>query len=277
MTFSQTTESGGTAPLSYSWNFGDGTTASGSLTPSHTYANPGSYTASVTVTDANKLTSTSSVVVTVDDVAPTVSFTDPRAAAGSPVSFTASATDVSPAVQAAGFTYAWTFGDGSTGTGATPTHTYATSGTYTVTVTAKDEYGKTGTGSGTITIYTPPAVSSETPVSGATGVAVSSPLTARFNEAVQAGTIAFTITPSGGAAVAGTVSYNSTTNTATFTPSSPLTYNTTYTATVSGAQDTAGDSMNGTFSWSFTTPWRRLFMSLPQETTAMPEPSSLLG
>ncbi len=74
------------------------------------------------------------------------------------MSFTASATNVSPAVQSAGYTYAWTFGDGGTGTGATLTHTFATAGTYTVTVTAKDEYGKTGTASGTVTIYSPPAV-----------------------------------------------------------------------------------------------------------------------
>ena len=105
--------------------------------------NPGSYTATVTVTDANKLTSSGSVVVTVNDVPPTVTFTDPPALAGSPVSFTASATDVSPAVQAAGFTNSWNFGDGTTGTGASTTHTYTSAGTYTVSVTATDMYGST--------------------------------------------------------------------------------------------------------------------------------------
>jgi PKD repeat protein len=104
LTFSQATETGGTAPFAYTWNFGDGTNQTGSLNPSHTYPNPGSYTATVTVTDANKLTSSSSVVVTVKDVVPTVTYTDPPAVAGSPVSYTASATDVSPADQAAGFT-----------------------------------------------------------------------------------------------------------------------------------------------------------------------------
>ncbi len=141
LTFSQATETGGTAPFIYSWNFDDGTTQSGSLNPSHTYPNPGSYTASVTVTDANKLTSSSWVVVTVNDVAPTVTLNDPQATVGVAVNFTASATDVSPAVRAAGFTYAWNFGDGGTGSGATVSHTYATSGTYTVSVTATDEYG----------------------------------------------------------------------------------------------------------------------------------------
>ncbi len=152
VTFSQATETGGTAPFAYSWNFGDGTTATGSLNPSHTYMNPGSYTATVTVTDANKLTSSSSLAVTVKDVAPSVTIADPTGTVGTPVSFSATATSLSPAVETAGFTYAWTFGDGGTSTGATPTHTYTTAGTYTATVTAKDEYGMTGTASETITI-----------------------------------------------------------------------------------------------------------------------------
>ena len=98
-----------------------------------------------------------------------------------------------------------------------------------------------------------PAVSSHTPASGATGVAVSSAVTATFNEAVQSGTISFTLATSAGTSVAGALSYNSSTNTETFTPSAALAYGTTYTATVSGAKDTAGDPMSGSTSWSFTT------------------------
>ena len=135
---------------------GAGSSASGStLTPSHVYANPGTYTATLSATDAAGHSGNSTTAVTVNDVPPTVTVTDPPPVAGSPVSFTASATDVSPAVQAAGYTYAWTFGDGTTGTGGTSSHTYATAGTYTVTVTAMDEYGKTGTASETITISAP--------------------------------------------------------------------------------------------------------------------------
>ena len=70
-------------------------------------------------------------------------------------------------------------------------------------------------------------------------------MTATFNEAVQSSTISFTLTPSGGSPVAATLTYNSSNYTATLTPSSALAYNTTYTATVSGAKDSAGDPMSG--------------------------------
>ena len=135
VTFSQATESGGTAPVTYTWTFGDGTQQFGSLNPAHSYANPGSYTATVTVTDANNLSSSSSVVVTVNAVAPTASINVPSAGTvGVPVSFSASAADPSPVDQMAGFTYNWNFGDGTTGTGVTPVHIYSSAGTYTVSV-----------------------------------------------------------------------------------------------------------------------------------------------
>lgn len=44
--------SGGTAPYSYLWTFGDGTPASTAQNPAHTYASPGLYTAALVVTDA---------------------------------------------------------------------------------------------------------------------------------------------------------------------------------------------------------------------------------
>ncbi len=100
---------------------------------------------------------------------------------------------------------------------------------------------------------TPPTVTAETPTSGATGVAVSSTATATFSEAVQASTINFTLTPKGGSPVAASVAYNSSSYTATLTPSSALAYSTTYTATVSGVLNNSGVAMTSPFSWSFTT------------------------
>ena len=101
---------------------------------------------------------------------------------------------------------------------------------------------------------TPPVVASTTPAAGATGVAVGTTVTATFNEAVQSGTISFVLEDSGGNPVAAGVAYNSSTNTVVLTPNAALAPSTTYTATVSGAQDLAGTVMTGPDSWSFTTP-----------------------
>jgi Bacterial Ig-like domain len=96
-------------------------------------------------------------------------------------------------------------------------------------------------------------VTSETPAAKTTGVAVTTNPTATFNEAVRASTISFTLKNSSGSSIGASVVYNSSTNTATLTPFAALAESTTYTATVSGAKDTAGDSMSGPVSWSFTT------------------------
>ncbi len=58
------TATGGTAPYNYSWDFGDGTTGTGAAA-THSYLLPGTYTVSLTVVDANGLTTTASTTVTV--------------------------------------------------------------------------------------------------------------------------------------------------------------------------------------------------------------------
>ncbi|WP_433380440.1 DUF4082 domain-containing protein [Actinoplanes sp. CA-142083] len=98
---------------------------------------------------------------------------------------------------------------------------------------------------------TPPTVSGTSPASGATGVATNATVSATLNETLQTGTVALGV-KAGSATVAGTAAYNATTRTVTFTPSAALGTNTTYTATVSGAKDTAGNTM-APYSWTFTT------------------------
>jgi O-glycosyl hydrolase len=102
-----------------------------------------------------------------------------------------------------------------------------------------------------------PAVSAVSPNSGATGVAITTTLTAEFNEAMNSSTIngsSFTLTPQGGSAIAATVAYSSIGNVATLTPNSALAYNTQYTATITtGVQSLAGTALAANYSWSFTT------------------------
>lgn len=50
----------------YSWNFGDGSAASTDANPSHTYARPGEYTASVTVTGPGGATASDEIDITVE-------------------------------------------------------------------------------------------------------------------------------------------------------------------------------------------------------------------
>ena len=68
-------------------------------------------------------------------------------------------------------------------------------------------------------------------------------MTATFSESVQPSTVSMTLTGPTGTTVSGSTSYNSTTQTATFTPSAALAASTTYTAKVSGAADTGGNVM----------------------------------
>ncbi len=95
-----------------------------------------------------------------------------------------------------------------------------------------------------------PRVLSTSPQDAAPGVAVGAAISARFSEAVDTSNLATALTVNG---VSGTVTYASATNTAIFTPSAPLTYAATYTATISGIADLTGNVMLGSYTWSFTT------------------------
>ncbi|WP_460993445.1 DUF4082 domain-containing protein [Sinomonas soli] len=107
-------------------------------------------------------------------------------------------------------------------------------------------------------VFTPsanpaPAVTTTTPVSGASGVAVTAAPSAAFNQAIVTSSVAFSLKDSANAQIAGATTFNSAGTVATFTPASALAYATTYTATVSGATNSAGLSQAAPYSWTFTT------------------------
>ena len=104
---------------------------------------------------------------------------------------------------------------------------------------------------GTPTDTTPPDVVGVTPLAGTTNARVDTRLTATFSEPADPASAVITVTTSDGASIAGTTSYDGTTRTATFTPSSALPHGTVLTARVV-ASDVVGNAAPA-FPWSFTT------------------------
>jgi glucose/arabinose dehydrogenase len=102
------------------------------------------------------------------------------------------------------------------------------------------------------TDITPPTIASWSPASGATGVASATMVKATFSEDIQPGTLVMELRNSSGVVVGSTVAYDPVTFTATLDPAADLPGSQTFTVSVSGARDGAGNAMAGA-AWSFTT------------------------
>ncbi|MFJ7271010.1 DUF4082 domain-containing protein [Streptomyces sp. NPDC099050] len=98
---------------------------------------------------------------------------------------------------------------------------------------------------------TPPTVTSTSPQSAATGTAITTTVKSTFSTAVDMDTLVFTLKGPGGVNVPGSKVLD-VSNSATFTPSSELALNTTYTASVQAA-DLWGNAMAAPVTWTFTT------------------------
>ena len=98
-----------------------------------------------------------------------------------------------------------------------------------------------------------PLVISTDPAAGATNVALNKVITITFNEAMNPATITTaSITLTGATPVTGIVTYNGVT--ATFTPTSSLAVNTTYTGRVTTAvKDVNGNALQADYVWTFST------------------------
>jgi len=115
--------------VTWHWDFGDGTTlCCDEPNPTHSYAQPGSYFVTLTVTDMDGGKATYEEVVTIEG------------AAGEIIS------------------WEWDFGDGSSSTVENPTHHYLDDGIYRVTLTVRDEFGNTAHAQKTIEILNVPPV-----------------------------------------------------------------------------------------------------------------------
>lgn len=151
-----TSQAPGNNPIvSYSWNFGDGGSATG-RTVSHQYNSAGTYVVSLTVSDAYGRTATATQSLSVGPgVNPTASFvfspTDPLP--GSRVFFNAASSRAAPGRRIT--RYQWDFGDGASATGSSTSHLYPVVGTYTVTLTVTDDAGRKGVASLTVQVALP--------------------------------------------------------------------------------------------------------------------------
>ncbi len=162
--FSGSTSTVQEGPGTYEWTFGDGATATG-VNVEHVYLSPGTFEATLRVTDNNGDVDTASVSITVDEgsVGPgdpvlpvarvTTTPTTPAGQAPFNVAFSGSTSTVDEGPG----TYSWTFGDGSNGTGVNTSHTYTNPGTYTATLTVTDTTGDVSSDSVTVTVSPKPA------------------------------------------------------------------------------------------------------------------------
>lgn len=181
------TVTGGVPPYTYSWMFGDTPLAStGGPSPKHTYQNPGTYTATLKVTDLQGTQATTApVTVTVTSPPPlqvSISANPTSGEAPLTVSFTSTVTGgVAP------YTYSWSFGEaGASDPGANPSHTYQNAGTFTASLTVTDSQNTVEIATTSVTVTAPSVtLTASAAADRSTGEA---PLTVSFSASASGGT-----------------------------------------------------------------------------------------
>jgi PKD repeat protein len=145
------------APTAWTWDFGDNAT-SDQRNPIHTYTAAGTYTVTLTATNAagsDDEVKTGYITVSSGGgsgggEAPVANFTANITEGNAPlaVQFTDTSTGVPTS-------WAWDFGDGNTATEQNPIHTYESPGNYSVTLNASNAYGYNVSAPTTITVLEP--------------------------------------------------------------------------------------------------------------------------
>ena len=147
--------------VTFAWNFGDPTSLANTSTlpnPSHVFLRAGSYTVSLTVTDASGRSTTATTQAVIPNISPAVSsIADATLLPGEGYAASGSFADPDPDTWTATVDYG-------TGTGAKPlalsggafsiANTYLAAGSFTVTVTVSDNDGGAGSSTATVRVLT---------------------------------------------------------------------------------------------------------------------------
>ena len=140
--FSDNSAFGGTT---WSWNFGEPASGSNNVStiqnPSHTYGSPGTYTVSLTISNANGCTSTIVHSIIISPL-PSVSFTSNTVCFGNTTTFNNSSFITTGNIT----NWSWNFGDPNSGANnvsnsMNPTHIFTAGGTFNVILTATSDSG----------------------------------------------------------------------------------------------------------------------------------------
>jgi len=195
----QATVSGGSAPYAFEWTFGGGADGSSDEDPGAiTFLQPGTYTCTLTVTDAYGSTGSASITVNVAevvvDLVPTATITRPSATisiyAGDTVNFRGSATSGDSPL-----TYTWSFPGGTPRSSSLQNPgnvTFNTVGTYTCTLTVTDEDGDTDSDTVRVTVTAPDLVPTATITRPSANISINAGDTVNFRSSATGGNGALT-------------------------------------------------------------------------------------
>ena len=126
----------------YSWDFGDGKTATGAVV-SNTFVAAGAYSVKLTVTDNSGTSATATTPVVVTSAGnvppqPVVSIAPSQGSVPLPVTFDATGSyDPDGSI----VSYSWNFDDGTTASGSSVSHVFNSEGVYTVILRITDNQG----------------------------------------------------------------------------------------------------------------------------------------
>jgi len=121
------------SPTAWAWSFGDGVTST-YQNPSHTYSTTGTFTVTLTASNAGGSNAVSHSVNVSAAISSGMTAQFSVVTNGQVATFTDTSTGNPPV-------WAWNFGDGTTSAIENPTQTYLTAGTYTVTLTVSNSAG----------------------------------------------------------------------------------------------------------------------------------------